>query len=213
MTRLIFERHGYSEGNLLGEFHGHMDGDLTELGHKQAECAGLYLRNRKIDVAYSSDLRRAYKTALHITKYHDIEPIKDENLREIYAGEWEGKKFSELERDYPELYRTWRTNPSEFVSIGGESMRELYDRIKAEVERIVAQNRGKTVLVATHATPLRCLACTWYNKPLSEFLNVGWMNNAAISEIDYGDNGEITPVAVNYTDHLGDLLTALPKII
>ena len=136
MTRLIFVRHGYSEGNLLGEFHGHMDGDLTELGHKQAECAGLYLRNRKIDVAYSSDLRRAYKTALHITKYHDIEPIKDESLREIYAGEWEGKKFSELERDYPELYRTWRTNPSEFVSIGGESMRELYDRIKAEVERI-----------------------------------------------------------------------------
>ena len=92
-------------------------------------------------------------------------------------------------------------------------MRELYDRIKAEVERMVAQNRGKTVLVATHATPLRYLACTWYNKTQSEFLNVGWMNNAAISEIDYGDNGEITPVAVNYTDHLGDLVTALPKII
>lgn len=58
MTKLIFVRHGYSEGNLLGEFHGHMDGDLTELGHEQAECAGVYLKNRKIDVAYSSDLRR-----------------------------------------------------------------------------------------------------------------------------------------------------------
>lgn len=213
MTKLIFVRHGYSEGNLLGEFHGHMDGDLTELGHEQAECAGVYLKNRKIDVAYSSDLRRAYKTALHITKYHGIEPIKDENLREIYAGEWEGKKFSELERDYPELYGTWRSDPADFVSIDGESMREVYDRLKTEVERIVGENRGKTVLVATHATPLRCLACTWLGKPLSEFNSVAWMNNAAISEIDYADDGTITPIVINYTEHLGDLVTALPKTI
>ncbi len=213
MTRLIFVRHGYSEGNLLGEFHGHMDGDLTDLGHEQAERAGVYLKDRKIDVAYSSDLRRAYKTALHITKYHGIEPIKDENLREIYAGEWEGKKFSELERDYPELYNTWRSDPADFVSIDGESMREVYDRLKTEVERIVGENRGKTVLVATHATPLRCLACTWLGKPLSEFNSVAWMNNAAISEIDYADDGTITPIVINYTEHLGDLVTALPKTI
>ncbi len=206
-------RHGYSEGNLLGEFHGHMDGDLTDLGHEQAERAGVYLKDRKIDVAYSSDLRRAYKTALHITKYHGIEPIKDENLREIYAGEWEGKKFSELERDYPELYGTWRSDPADFVSIDGESMREVYDRLKTEVERIVGENRGKTVLVATHATPLRCLACTWLGKPLSEFNSVAWMNNAAISEIDYADDGTITPIVINYTEHLGDLVTALPKTI
>lgn len=206
-------RHGYSEGNFLGEFHGHMDGDLTDLGHEQAERAGVYLKDRKIDVAYSSDLRRAYKTALHITKYHGIEPIKDENLREIYAGEWEGKKFSELERDYPELYGTWRSDPADFVSIGGESMREVYDRLKTEVERIVGENRGKTVLVATHATPLRCLACTWLGKPLSEFNSVAWMNNAAISEIDYADDGTITPIVINYTEHLGDLVTALPKTI
>lgn len=213
MTKLIFVRHGYSEGNLLGEFHGHMDGDLTDLGHEQAERAGVYLKDRKIDVAYSSDLRRAYKTALHITKYHGIEPIKDENLREIYAGEWEGKKFSELERDYPELYGTWRSDPADFVSIDGESMREVYDRLKTEVERIVGENRGKTVLVATHATPLRCLACTWLGKPLSEFNSVAWMNNAAISEIDYADDGTITPIVINYTEHLGDLVTALPKTI
>ena len=213
MTRLIFVRHGYSEGNLLGEFHGHMDGDLTDLGHEQAERAGVYLKDRKIDVAYSSDLRRAYKTALHITKYHGIEPIKDENLREIYAGEWEGKKFSELERNYPELYGTWRSDPADFVSIDGESMREVYDRLKTEVERIVGENRGKTVLVATHATPLRCLACTWLGKPLSEFNSVAWMNNAAISEIDYADDGTITPIVINYTEHLGDLVTALPKTI
>ena len=190
-----------------------MDGDLTELGHEQAECAGVYLKNRKIDVAYSSDLRRAYKTALHITKYHGIEPIKDENLCEIYAGEWEGKKFSELERDYPELYGTWRSDPADFVSIDGESMREVYDRLKNEVERIVGENHGKTVLVATHATPLRCLACTWLGKPLSEFNSVAWMNNAAISEIDYADDGTITPIVINYTEHLGDLVTALPKTI
>ena len=206
-------RHGYSEGNLLGEFHGHMDGDLTDLGHEQAERAGVYLKDRKIDVAYSSDLRRAYKTALHITKYHGIEPIKDENLREIYAGEWEGKKFSELEKDYPELYGTWRSDPADFVSIDGESMREVYDRLKTEVERIVGENRGKTVLVATHATPLRCLACTWLGKPLSEFNSVAWMNNAAISEIDYADDGTITTIVINYTEHLGDLVTALPKTI
>lgn len=190
-----------------------MDGDLTELGHEQAERAGVYLKDRKIDVAYSSDLRRAYKTALHITKYHGIEPIKDENLREIYAGEWEGKKFSELEKDYPELYGTWRSDPADFVSIDGESMREVYDRLKTEVERIVGENRGKTVLVATHATPLRCLACTWLGKPLSEFNSVAWMNNAAISEIDYADDGTITPIVINYTEHLGDLVTALPKTI
>ncbi len=69
MTRLIITRHGQSIANAQYRFAGHSDFDLSEIGHKQAELAAEYIsKNFTVDYIYSSDLLRAYNTALPTAK-------------------------------------------------------------------------------------------------------------------------------------------------
>ena len=67
-TTLIFVRHAEAEGNLNRIFHGWTDADITEKGHIQAKLAAESLKNRKIDVIYSSSMKRTIKTAEYIAK-------------------------------------------------------------------------------------------------------------------------------------------------
>ena len=65
MTRFIITRHGQSIANAECRFAGQTDFDLSKLGYAQAECVGKYIsQNFKIDHIYSSDLIRAYNTAM-----------------------------------------------------------------------------------------------------------------------------------------------------
>ena len=43
MTKLLLVRHGQSEANSLSVFAGNYDIELTELGHKQAQCTAKYI--------------------------------------------------------------------------------------------------------------------------------------------------------------------------
>ena len=75
--RIIFVRHGQSEGNLVRSFLGHTDLPLTELGHKQAEATAEYLKDTDIDIIYASDLKRAWQTAEHIAEKKELEERLD----------------------------------------------------------------------------------------------------------------------------------------
>ena len=63
-TTVLLIRHGESTSNVTNSFAGHLDVALSERGRRQAELTGLYLKDTPIDAFYSSDLRRAYETAL-----------------------------------------------------------------------------------------------------------------------------------------------------
>lgn len=66
MTKLIFVRHGESDGNHLLRFIGQGDLPLTEKGRKQADLAAEYLKDEAIDAFFASDLSRAFETACRI---------------------------------------------------------------------------------------------------------------------------------------------------
>ena len=145
MTRLVFIRHGESLGNLQRRFLGHTDWDLTERGYKQAECTAKYLENTHFDAIYSSDLMRAYNTVVPIAKKRGMDIIKEVALREISAGKWEGMGYDEIQMVYPEGHKTWMEDLGSAVCPDGESVVDLQTRVNAAIERIVAENKGKTV--------------------------------------------------------------------
>jgi len=158
-TRFIMIRHGFSVANDMRRFAGNFDVDLTETGKKQAKLCAEALKKEKIDAIYSSDLKRAYDTAVPISEALGIEIIKCPELREISAGEWEGKLFDELCEEYPEAYSTWRNDIGNAVCTGGESVKQLSARILSALCDIAKENDGKTVCITTHATPIRAV-CT-----------------------------------------------------
>ncbi len=211
MTRMIFIRHGESMGNLHQVFYGHTDGELTDKGRAQAAKTAEYLKDMHIDVTYTSDLCRAHETAKIISAPHNVEIISDKGLRELFAGDWEGVPNPYLRENDPE-YTVWLNDFPNAHPQNGESIRELFERISKTVWRIAAENDGKTVLVATHATPMRLLTCEWCCAPIEKAQQIGWVKNASVSIVDYDTEKHQTFVQLyDEASFMGDISTALPK--
>ncbi len=208
MTRLIFVRHGESMGNFTKTFIGHTDIDLTERGYMQAEKTAEYLDAYKIDKIYSSDLKRAYHTAEAVAKRRGLDIVTTPSLREINGGVWEGVLFDDLEKSYP-AYKLWLSSIGKAVCDGGESIVELQNRVNSAVLEIVAENPGKTVLIATHATPISTMRFLWAGENLAESKKIQWVSNASVTIVDYTD-GKPSLEVYGYDNHLTDMKTALP---
>lgn len=213
MTRMIFVRHGESVGNNEKRFYGNFDKGLTDLGKKQADKTGEYLKNTHIDCAYASDLGRAYDTGLRVAAYHKgLEVIPNTGLREIYAGKWENMLFSEIETVYADEYHIWRNDIYNAKPTDGEAVADLCLRVRDAVWEIARANEGKTVLLALHATPIRSLECEWRGEKYECMKNHPWVKNASVSIIDYdNESGRVIPIVIGEADFMGDMMTALPK--
>lgn len=211
MTTLILVRHGQSMANLEKIYAGHTDYDLSPTGHAQTEKTAEYiLENYKVDKIYSSDLKRAYNTAKKVADKIGMEIITDKNLREIYAGNWEDVPFDELVQKYSDDYSVWLDDIGNSVCTGGESVKQLAERILKKLTEIATENDGKTVLVTFHATPIRTMQCLWSGKTLDEMKDVPWVSNASVTVVEYKDsNFELKLIGED--SHLSGMQTELPS--
>ncbi len=211
-TRLIFVRHGFSQSNKDGLFTGQADIPLTELGVRQAECAAEYLKNTKIDKIYSSTLSRAEETAQKTANVLKMDILKHAGLCEINAGDWTEMPFEKIGTDYPEEYKLWRNDMYRCKCPNGESVAEFAQRVTDTVTKIAEENDGKTVMLASHATPIRVISCHALGVDLKDLKSVPWSPNASINIIDY-KNGEFVFVKRDIVEHLDGLMTNLPTTI
>ncbi len=210
-TTLLIVRHGQSETNPLNIFAGHLNPSLTELGKNQAEALAAFLDAFPITVAYTSDLSRAFHTAEITAVRKGIPLITDPRLREINAGVWQGKQYSELtDRDD---FKLWLRDIGLAHPEGGESTAELLERVLTATQEIAARHRGETVLVSTHATPLRLLQTAWLGLPISAAKDLPYAGNAAASKVIYKENGEFEVLFYGKNDFLGEYITALPTSV
>ena len=204
-TTIYLVRHGQSEGNLQDRFMGHTDTPLTELGFRQAELAAGYMENIHLDAIYSSDLQRAYNTALATAKRKGMTVTKTEKMREINGGMWETVVFPQLHEKYPEDFGTWCNDFKNCRCTGGESVLEMQKRIVTEVARIAEENPGKSVAVFCHATPIRV-----FNIHCTGNWDAPYPSNASTSVAEY-ENGEFKLLQYSIDHYMGDLVTALPE--
>ena len=210
MTTLLLIRHGQSEANLTGVFAGNFDSPLMELGFKQAEKTAEFIaENYKVDKVYASDLIRAFETGRTVAKRLGLEIIPEPGMREIRAGKWEGILFDKIVSDFPEEYDKWMNDVGNSGCPGGETVKILGERVMATLTKIAEENDGKTVAVATHATPIRVSQTLISYKNLDEMKNVPWVPNASVTEIKY-DNGKWELVKVGQDEHLDGVKTNLP---
>lgn len=179
-TRILLLRHGQSEANATGRFAGWMDFPLSPLGHAQAECTARYiLAYDRPDVAYASDLRRAYDTAAHVATMAGLPLTPEPGLREICVGDWEGRVVAELEQEPP--FFPWRQDIGHVVCPHGESFAALQARVLQTVDRLAEAHAGETILLGTHACAIRSVE--------SEVCGVDpqtltWVPNASVTVLE-----------------------------
>lgn len=203
MTRIIAVRHAQSEGNLANFCCGHTDISLTPLGHRQAVETARFLDAYAIDRIYSSDLIRVVMTARPTAERRGMEMIRDAGLREIHVGDWEGFPHSELDRRDP-TRELWHHDFVNAYCPGGESVRQLFARIRVTFRRLADENPGKTIAVFTHATPIRSMLTEWQGLELESINRVPWPSNASVTVVDYLDDGSFSLPLVAYNRHLVD---------
>ena len=184
MTTIYLIRHGESLGNIQRRFLGHSDWDLTELGHRQAACTAELFREIPVDAVLSSDLLRAYHTAAPIAAQKGLSIETDRGFREIFAGQWEGKLFSDLEVRFEPEYTVWKTDIGRAHPDGGESVLQLHERVHDALLRAVQKHEGKTIVIATHATPIRVLLTGFMGRSIEEAAATPWVSNASITKLE-----------------------------
>lgn len=211
MTTLILVRHGQSEANFNMYFAGQANPDLTETGHKQAEKLSKWLiSNYTIDKIYSSDLLRAYNTAKPTAKKLNLSIIDNENFREINGGKWEGKKYEQLLKDYSEEYSMFINDIGNSCCTDGESVKELSIRVLNEFKKICEENPDKTVLITTHATPIRAILTVLQKGDISYAKDIPWTPNCSATVCKY-ENGNYTFEMIGYNDYLNDTKSEFPS--
>ncbi len=209
MTRFVVTRHGQSIANAERRFAGISDFDLTDIGREQARLTAKYIcENEKIDVIYSSDLSRAYNTALPTSEILGMKIIPLGELREIFAGDWEGLSTVDIAERFSEDFSVWRDDYANCRCTGGESTKEVYARIMGLIERLAKENDGKTVLLSTHATLVRALCANAQGLSADRTGEIPFNHNASVSIFTY-ENGKLTPERLDITEHLGDIVTGV----
>ena len=210
MTKLLIIRHGQSVSNIQGVFTGHLDLELTDLGHQQAALTGEFiLENYKVDAVYASDLCRAADTGRAVAEPLGLPLLTDRRLREIYAGSWEGRSFNDLSQTAPS-YMVFRNDIGTCQTDGGESVAQLSQRVLEAFYEIADRNEGKTVVITTHATPIRALMTHAQGKTLAEMKNIPWVTNASVTEVIY-ENGKFYLGKVCQDAHLGSIVSRFPS--
>ena len=202
MTRIYLVRHCEALGNQLHIFQGHTDCGITENGARQLERLAEKFRTIPLDGVYSSPLERAYDTAKAVARYHPLSIISSPGLIEINGGEWEGKHWEELEEKYPKDFSDWSDRPYAFSAPGGDSMKDVFRRVRDTVLSITRENKGKRVAAVTHGCAIRNFLCFALGYPLERINEVPWCGNTGICVIDFDDNLVPSVAVMNDISHL-----------
>jgi alpha-ribazole phosphatase len=188
MRRLVLIRHAEVEASLLGRIYGSLDPALSPAGRAHAEALSAWLRPVRLDALHSSPSRRAQETAAPLARERHLQVALHPGLRDIDFGEWEGRSFEELERDEPELYRSWMTQPTQLRFPGGEDFREVKARVLAALGEI-RSNASAAALVAHGGVNRIILADALgladenvfrFDQPLGAISVVDWIDGAPV---------------------------------
>ena len=115
------------------------------------------LKNERIDIAYTSPLKRSKQTLKHILKYHpETKVVVDKRIIERDYGELSGKNKDKYRKKYPDLYPIYHRS-YDVPPPGGESIKEVEKRVLPFIEEIITniKKNNLNVLIVTHGNAIR----------------------------------------------------------
>lgn len=128
---------------------------LNEDGMKQVKRLAAELAEVPIKAIYTSPLERAVETAEQLAIPHELRPIQYEALSEMKFGGWEGKKFSELDKD--EMWQRFNKVRSMVRPPNGELMIAVQTRMMEAADWMQLAHKDAVIALVSHADPLRAL--------------------------------------------------------
>ncbi|AZI57763.1 histidine phosphatase family protein [Nakamurella antarctica] len=202
VTSLLIVRHGQTTWGAQGRFVGRTDIELTGRGIRQAKAVGHRLLPMRPDLVVSSPLLRCRVTADAIVSAAGVaHPVLvHDGLIDGELGEWTGMSADDIEQRYPEQFAAWRSD-ADAAPPGGESFADIRRRITATVCQLVEENRGKVLVLTTHAAPSKMVVMWGLGAPTEVAYRIR-VDNASVTGIDVDAENVRTVWTVNDTGHL-----------
>lgn len=157
--------HGTTTDNEKGISSGWSDVELSELGKKQSVELKQHVKNKKFDVVFCSDLKRAFGSAT-LTFGGEVPIIQDVRLRECNYGEYNGKPA--------EIVEPLQEKHVEVPFEGGESYEDVKNRIEEFLKFLKKEYQGKHVAIVAHKAPQLALDVLLKNKTWQQAFAEDW---------------------------------------
>lgn len=208
--RLIITRHGQTRKNLQKIILGQEINDLLdEEGIEQDKKLAQRLKEEKIDFVYTSDLKRAVKTAEEILKFHPSVPmVIAPQLLEWKAGIYSGQLMEDnnKEKDREKFGLAFDM----FKPKSGESYVELQERLKPFLKVLTEKHKNENVLLVSHTVTVTILLLTLLNLSITKENYKKWRPaNVSVNIFEFSDNGKAHLYLFNNTEHLGSKIEVL----
>ncbi len=163
MSRLILVRHCEPQEDSRGLCYGRLDIGLSPAGREHAASLAARVAEQPYDAVYASPRTRSFDTAIPIAAERGLDPVVDDDLREIDFGELEGRSYDEIAQTDPDLYRAWMQTPTQVRFPGGESFADVKGRAITAFGRIRVQH--ESAVVVTHGGVVRAGLAAWLGMP------------------------------------------------
>lgn len=187
--RLLMLRHGQTEWNAENRMQGQLDAELSELGRDQAVAAAEVLAKRQPLLIVSSDLCRAYDTAVELAERTGSPLVVDARLRETNLGDWQGMTHGEVDAVAPGARVAWR-NDATWAPHGGESRVDVARRSLPLIAELVdsqpdwgADKSDRPVLLVAHGGLIAALTARLLDLPVDNWPVLGGMGNASWAQL------------------------------
>ncbi len=189
VRRLVMLRHGQTEFNAGSRMQGQLDTELTDLGRAQAVAAAEVLAKRQPLLIASSDLRRAYDTAVSLGERSGMPVRVDTRLRETHLGDWQGLTHSQVDAIAPGARLAWRED-ARWAPHGGESRIDVADRSMPLVAELVAgepewgaDEPERPIVLVAHGGLIAALTAALLDLPVDSWSVLGGMGNASWAQL------------------------------
>lgn len=166
---LILLRHGLSEIP-LDRCIGQYDAPLSPQGRAEVADLAAHWPHEAPQRIFSSDLGRCAETAQIIAAAMNLPLCTDARLREISFGSWENTLWDDIYQADPALMTKWGEDWLNTAPPGGETVRELQQRVIACFTSICQAPPLPTLIVA-HAGSLRALSCHLSCQPIKQLFD------------------------------------------
>ena len=192
MTEILFIRHGETDCNKKHLYYGHLNPSLNKTGISQLKNTKKKLEkmNEKIDIVFSSDLKRCRESLELLGIDKNIKQHFSENLREQNFGILEGKTYKEIENQFPHYVNEMKNNWRNFKAECGESLTDLQKRIVKKIDKIKNEHQNKKILIVAHSGVIQSLISYYLFNNLDGYWQFK-LDNGSITKMTIMNDGFI----------------------
>ncbi len=169
MTIFHLLRHG--EPNVFGRINGRLPGvGLSARGRAEIAAVAARLADEKIAALYASPLQRTQETAEILSERLGLPVGCREDVIELDFGEWTGLTADDIRKDA--RWELW-SNCRSIASIpGGESWRQVQDRVVGALFDLQRVHLGDSVVIVSHGDVIRSALLFALGMPLDFYSRI-----------------------------------------